>query len=183
MIPTAGTQRIKRETTAQFEFEEDGRVVKQPIRVLYYARSLTQIRANHQRNTQFALDIEERERLRKAMIEASTELDTAKAALAAAPKSKGLVAQQAVNDATRKAIEATNAYNDKLRYLATIEPTWLSTGLIDMLAGLPDLEDPSGDGSEFKITVENLETLDVENLTAINLAIEEALSPKDQPSK
>lgn len=181
MIPTAGTQRIKRTVKSAFEYEKDGEIVSEDIRVEFYARTLPQIREQHRRNIEQSELLDERESLRRAMIAAQSEADAAKAALASAKRADTLTAQQTLNDKTKALIEATRAFGEKAKQIALKEPTWISVSLADILAGLPDLEAPSGSGP-FQITVANLETLALDNLKAIEKAVEDSLDPKSQPS-
>ncbi len=57
---------------------------------------------------------------------------------------------------------------------------WLSETLSERLHSLPDLTDANG--KEFKITADNLDLIDVENLEAIKRAIDEDVSGKSRPS-
>lgn len=63
---------------------------------------------------------------------------------------------------------------------AETEFPWVSNTLAKRLESLPDLE--GEDGKPFAITVENLDTLSIINLRAIEAAIEEDVRPKSQPS-
>jgi hypothetical protein len=59
---------------------------------------------------------------------------------------------------------------------------WASEMLVDRLHALPDLADEKG--KPFKITVANLEKLDIDNLNAIREAIDEDIAAgKPRPAK
>jgi hypothetical protein len=191
MIPTAGTQRIRRTTTTPFEYQgKDGETVTTDIHVEFYARTLPQIREQRRRNLEQSQMLEDREELRRLMVAAEAVAVAARAALDEILASKTakikdtLVPQQAVNDAIKAQIDATRAFGEKAKQVALVEPQWLSTGLLDVLAGLPDIEDPLTPGQPFgKPTIEKLEALAINNLEAIEKAIEEGIGPKSQPSK
>lgn len=61
------------------------------------------------------------------------------------------------------------------------EPAWYSDILVERIHALPDLCDKKG--KPHKITAEFLDTLDLRNLEAIRVAIEEDIRPKAPPEK
>lgn len=184
MISVAGTQRIKRTVLAPFIFEDETGRHEQEISVEFYARTISQIREERERNMQRASLYDDRERLRTEMAAANQEMEAAKAVLGDAKGKAKTVAMEKANEATRTALKAIHAFNDKAKEIATLEPQWISVRLASMVAGLPDLEDPLEPGKPFvDITADKLEQIAVENLEAIEAAIEEGVEKKSPPSK
>jgi hypothetical protein len=58
------------------------------------------------------------------------------------------------------------------------DTNWLADELIGVLTEVVE-----ADGTKHKVTSELLETMAVENIAAMNNAIEEAVRPKEQPAK
>lgn len=58
---------------------------------------------------------------------------------------------------------------------------WLSETLAPRIHGLPDLTD--ADGKALPISIETLDTIALENLEAIRVAIDKDVAGKEQPSK
>lgn len=164
--------------------DKKGDVITKDTVVEYCSRSLPQSRENHRRKVEWAGKQAAREDARRRAVAADAAVDTAKANLAAAEDDEKLAAQQALNDAIREALDASRELTITVTEIANIEPEWLSKTLMEVLVGLPELEDPLNEGKPFGTpTPEKLELLAIKNLEAIEKAIEDESVPKPQAAK